>query len=209
MAPQRDKYYTELFRTIIDCTDHNGEQLSNENIQYAIHKVIAEEEADAHNVTVDTFSQTPNTQRENENTILTSEKRDKSDARAETLKWLTINDVGYYESDSVNGNGAKDNPASNPKVYTHTTDGKKRKVTDTSNGYLQQKLLSKRTLLIITTTIDPQIGNKVATSGLSPHKLAPPQKTEVITDEARTSAQILQTPRHVRRTVRDGTMPRD
>ena len=39
---------------------------------------------DAQNVTVDTFSQTSNTQRENKNKILTSEKLDKLYALAET-----------------------------------------------------------------------------------------------------------------------------
>ena len=48
-----------------------------------MYKVIAEEESDAHNITLDaqnitagTFSQTSNTQRENANAILTSEKLD-------------------------------------------------------------------------------------------------------------------------------------
>ena len=65
-----------------------------------MHKVISEEEADAHNVTVDTFCQmpvTPNTQGENYNAILTSERLNNSDALAETLKVLTINEAGFYE----------------------------------------------------------------------------------------------------------------
>ena len=85
MATPRDKYYTELLRTITDCNDLNGALFSNEKIRDAIHRVIVEEEADLHNVTVDTFSQTPvvpNTQGENENTILTSEKRNKLDTMA-------------------------------------------------------------------------------------------------------------------------------
>ena len=46
------------------------------------------------------FSQThvkTNTQRENNNTILTREKQNKSDAMAEMLKGLIFNDAGYYE----------------------------------------------------------------------------------------------------------------
>ena len=148
-----------------------------------------------------------NKQRENENTILTSEKRYKLDELTETLRGFTINDVGYYESDSANANDAKGDPASNPRVATHNTDGKKRKVTDTSNKYLQQKLLGNRTLLIITTIIDPRIDNRVATSGASPHKLATPQKTEVITGTACSSAWILRNPRRVSRTVRGVTTP--
>ena len=66
---------------------------------------IAEEELDthnitleAHNVTADTFSQTFNTQRVNENAILTSAKLDKSEDMSETLKELKIIGAGYYVS---------------------------------------------------------------------------------------------------------------
>ena len=78
MATPRDKYYTELYRTITDFNDPNGAPFSNDNIRDEIRRRIVEEEAETHNVTVDTFSQTPvtpNTQGDNENTILTSEKR--------------------------------------------------------------------------------------------------------------------------------------
>ena len=94
--------------------------MSNETIRYAIHKVIAEEESVSHNVNVDTFSQTPNTQGDNGNTILTSEKQDKSDGLAETLKGFTINDAGYYGSESANVNDAKGNPASKRKEKLQT-----------------------------------------------------------------------------------------
>ena len=160
---------------------------------------------DAHNVTEDTFSQTSNTQRDNENKILTSENLDKSDGLVENLKELTIIYAGYYESDSANANDAKGYPASDPKIYNHTSDRKKRRVTDTSNGYLQQKLLSYRTLPIITMTMDHRIENRVATYGASLHKLLTTETTEVITDEVRSSARVIRTPRHVRQTDRDGT----
>ena len=82
-----------MHETIIDYNDHNDAPFSNENIQDAIHKVIEEKELDAHNITLDannrtadTFSPTSNTQRYNTNAILTSEKLDKLDALAETLK---------------------------------------------------------------------------------------------------------------------------
>ena len=80
MATSRDKYYTQLFKTIVYCNDSNDAPFSNDNIPDSINRVIAEEEADAHNitsddhnVTVDNFSQPPNTQRENKRMILTSE----------------------------------------------------------------------------------------------------------------------------------------
>ena len=47
------------------------------------------------------------------------------DVLAETLKLSTINNIGYYESGK---NDAKGNPAGDPKVPTHTSDGKKRKL---------------------------------------------------------------------------------
>ena len=114
MVNLRDKYYTELLRTITDCNNCKDALLSNNKIREAIHKVISEDESDAHNitsdtqnVTVDDFSQTSNTQRENENTILTSDNLDKSDELVETLKDLTINNAVYYVSESANANGAK------------------------------------------------------------------------------------------------------
>ena len=68
--------------------------------------------------------------------ILTREKLDKLDALSETLKWLIINDAGYYESDSANANDTKGNTESNPEISNHTSDINKMKVTYTSNGYL-------------------------------------------------------------------------
>ena len=107
MATPKDKCYTELYSTITDCYDRNSLPFTNEKVQYAIHRVVVEEEVDAHNITLDTFSQTPvtlNTQVENENTIFASEKRNNLYALAEKLKGLTINNAGYYESDSENAN---------------------------------------------------------------------------------------------------------
>ena len=47
-----------------------------------------------------------------------SEKLDKLDALAETLKGYKINNAGYYASDSANKNDAIGNPESNPKTVT-------------------------------------------------------------------------------------------
>ena len=85
---------------------------------------------------MDNFCQshvTTNTQRENANTIFTNERRNTLDMLAETLKGLTldstINDSAYYNSDKSDAKG-------NPLLATHTSDRKKRKVTDTdtTNG---------------------------------------------------------------------------
>ena len=126
--------------TLVDYNEHNNAQLSNEKLQHAISKVMVETEAqerniipDVHNVTMDILCQYPvttNTQEENANGILTSEKINNSDALTEFLRGSTINDNGYYNSDE---NEAEDDPASYPKVATHTSDGKKIKVTDNIN----------------------------------------------------------------------------
>ena len=66
-----EKYYTKMYEPPVDYNDRNDAPFSNENIWQAVRKVMAGEEADArnitldaHNVTVDTFCQTtvtPNT----------------------------------------------------------------------------------------------------------------------------------------------------
>ena len=85
----------------------------------------------------------------------------------------------------------------------------KRKFTDTSNVNLQQKLLSSQTLLIITTTNDPRIPDRVVTCGGTPHALRIPTTKGVIADRTRNSARVLQTHGHVSRTGRDVTTPHD
>ena len=90
METPGDKYYTENFWTIPDYNDCKGAPLLNEKIRDAIHKVMEKEEAGEHNITVDTFSHTLNTKRDNESMILTSEKQDKSDVLAENFKRVDI-----------------------------------------------------------------------------------------------------------------------
>ena len=85
----------------------------------------------------------------------------------------------------MNANYTKGNPASNMKIVTHTSDGKKRMVTDTRNGYLQQKILSNRNLPIVITTMDPRIDDRITTCSGTPHKLTTPTMKEVITDATR------------------------
>ena len=178
----------------------------NGNIQQEIHKFFEEEELDAHNVTADTFCQSPVIQEENAKAILTSKRLNNSDALSETLKILTIKNSGYYNSDE---NDAEGDPERYPKVGTHINDGNKRKVADTSNGNLQQKLLSNRTLPIITTTIDPWIPDGFTTCGGTPHAHPTPTTKVFITYMVRSSARVLRTPGHLSRTVREGTTPRN
>ena len=96
-----------MYETLIYYNDRNDVPFSNDKIQQAINKVIAEEESyaynitlDSHNVPADTFSQTratTNAREDNENLILTSESLNNLDVLAETLKkGLTINNSEYY-----------------------------------------------------------------------------------------------------------------
>ena len=119
---------------------------------------------------------------------------------AETLKGLTINDAGYYDSDKNNAEG---DPVINQKVVTHTSDRKKRKVTDIINRNLQHKLLINWTLQIITMTIDPWILDRVATCRRNSYACTTHTTKLVILDAARSSACITWTPRQVSRTGRD------
>ena len=77
--------------------------------------------SDVNNVTSDTFSHTPNTQRENANVIFTSEKLDKLDELVDAVNNLTINDAKYYESNTATASDEQGNLTSNPETVTHTS----------------------------------------------------------------------------------------
>ena len=94
-----------MLRTITDYNGCNYAPLLNEKIQEETLKII-EEVLDSHNITADNFSHASNTQRDNANTILTTEKLDKLYNLEETLKYLTINYNEYYISNSANINDA-------------------------------------------------------------------------------------------------------
>ena len=72
---------------------------------------------------------------------------------------------------------------------------------------MQQKLLSNRTILIITTKIDPRIDDRVATCGGTLHALATPTTNVVIKYAERSSAQVNRDTGHVSRTGSDGNTP--
>ena len=78
---------------------------------------------DANNVTADTFSRASNTQRENANTIFTSEKLDESDELVDAVKNLTMNDAEYYESHTATVSDVQGNFTRNPETVTHTSKG--------------------------------------------------------------------------------------
>ena len=118
----------------------------------------------------DTFSHTSNTQRESENTIFTSEKLDKLDDLEDSLNDLTINDTKYYESDTATANDARVNPTRNSKTFTHTSNGNET-VTDTSNRYFEQKVLSNRTIPVVVLTMNPRINQRIGRIVATPQTL--------------------------------------
>ena len=77
MATSKDKYYTEMYRTLTDYNDRINTPLSNANDQEAIHKVIEEESmVDTNNFTADKFTHASNAQINNANAIFRSDKLD-------------------------------------------------------------------------------------------------------------------------------------
>ena len=74
MENSKYKYYTEMCNTLTGYNNKNNMPSSNANIWEVMRKVMVEESTTYANIiTADKFSHVSNTQRENENTIFTSE----------------------------------------------------------------------------------------------------------------------------------------
>ena len=116
---------------------------------------------DANNVTVDTFSHMPNTQRENANAIFTSEKLGKSEEMSDALKYLTINDAKYYESDTATTSDSQGGPSCDQKTVTQARN-RNEKVTHTSNGGFEPKVLNNRTIPVVFPKMNPRIDQRIA-----------------------------------------------
>ena len=183
-----------------------------------------EEEHDAkrnsNHVTMDTFIQSPvmtNTPRKIAN--VPNERQISSEFLAETIKGFkgltlqsTINDSSYYHSDV---NDAKSDPKSDQVVATHTSDRKKRKVTDTdtNNGNPPHKLLINRLVPEIIPVVIPLINQKtadgIAESGGTLHAVRMILSKEIVTDAARSAAHVFKYPLVVNWKDKDRTIPRD
>ena len=113
-----------MLNTITYYNDRNNTPLFDANIRKALRKFMEEESiADSNNFTAYTFSHTSSTQRDNANTIFTSEKLDKSDDLVEAVKKLKINDSGCYESNTATASDAQGYLTRNPETTTHTSNG--------------------------------------------------------------------------------------
>ena len=175
-------------------------------LQQVVSKVMAEMEdqerdakRNANNITVDNFSQSPvttNTQGRIAN--VTNERQISSDILADTIKvfkGLTlqsiINNSAYYNSEE---DDTERHPNRNPKVATHTSDGKKRKVTndDTTNGNCTHKLsinrLTQEIISVVIPLIDQLTADEVAASGGDLHARRTIISKDIITDAARSAA---------------------
>ena len=123
------------------------------------------------------------------------------------MKVSTINNAGRYNLDK---NDAEGDPKMNPNVATYTSDGKKRKVVDTTDVNFLQNLLSNRMLPVITTIIKLRIPDGVVPCVGNLHARATTTLKGVITDAARSSAQQcphFRTPGDASRTGRYVTIP--
>ena len=213
MATPKDKYNTNMLEILIDHNDRHNVTLSNEKLQQAVSIVMAEmeeEECDAkrntNNLTMDTFIQSPvatNTQRKIAN--VPNERQISSNILAETIKGFKrltlqskIKNSVYYHSDK---NNAESDPKSDQVVATHTSDRKKRKVTDadTTNGNYPHKLLINRTIPVIIPLIYPPIADGVVASIVTLHARQTISLKEIFTDVARSGARVFQDPAVVNR----------
>ena len=154
-----------------------------------------------------------------EDKSVTNERQIASDILKETIKYFhgvmiqsTIRNSAYYDSEE---HDAVSDPKSDSLVATSTSNGNKRKITDTdtTNGNSPHRLISNQIIPKIIPgaiyPIDQTIMEYVAgiVETLDAHQTV--ISKEIVTDVAHSGARIFRTPREVRRTGRDGTTPRD
>ena len=115
----------------------------------------------------------------------------------------TINGFAYYNSDEEE---TERNPKSDPLVDTHTSDRKKRKVTDTgtTNGNHPQKILINRTLPITTPPIEPPIAYVAASDIGTTHARHTIASKVIVTDAACSGARVFQDPADINRKDTEG-----
>ena len=122
---------------------------------------------DANDITVDTFSNASNTQRENASGIFTNEKLDKLDEPVDAIYNLTINDSKYSDSNTATASGSQGDITRNPETVTYTSNSKET-VTRISNGNYEQKLLSNWTIPAVILTMNPRIDQRIPPILLAP-----------------------------------------
>ena len=120
----------------------------------------------------------------------------------------TINDSACYNSDE---DDAESDQKRDSLVATHTSDRKKRKVTDadTTNINSPQKILIKRTLPMIIPPIDPWVEDGVEAGRGTTYARQTLYLEVIIPDAAHSGAHVFRTPADTSQTNRDEKNPRD
>ena len=148
---------------------------------------------------MDIFSNTSNTQIENENAIFTSEKIDKSDELVEAVEDLTIDNAKYYESNTATASESQGYTTHNPETVTHTSNRNKT-VNQTSNRNHEPELLIKQTIPVIVLLMNPRTDKSNVSIVVVSHMVLTHTTKEVVTDTASGGAWVSRTPRKFRMT---------
>ena len=126
----------------------------------------------------------------------------------DALKYLTINNAEYYESETATASDTQGDPTCNPKTVIHTSNWRG-EVMDTSNWNFEQKMLSNRTIPVFIPMMNPRIDPRIVPIVAVPQTLLMPKKKEFVADAACGNAWVNRNPRQVSRTGVDGSTPCD
>ena len=138
MATSKEKYFEKMLETLVDYNDSNNAPLSNEKLQIAVNKVMAETEeqesytkCNNNNVTMDTLYKSPvriNTQRKKANVKnvrqIYSNVLEKTTKEFKGLTIQPINDSVRYRSD--NGDKESDKKKIQRLLLTLMTERRKK-----------------------------------------------------------------------------------
>ena len=138
---------------------------------------------DANNITADTFSHVYSSKRENTNMVFTTEELEKLEKLVGAVNNLTINDAKYNESNTATVNDAQVNLTKNPETVTHT-----------SNGICEQKLLSYRTIPVLSPPINPEVDQGIVEIKFMPPMILMPVTNEIIADAVLGGVWVSRTP---------------
>ena len=164
-----------------------------------------DKERNANDVTTETFIQSPVTTNAPRNKIdLANERRISPDILTETIKGfnrLTLQSkIINSADDHSNKNVDKSDPKKDPLVSTNTSDGNKRKITDTdtTKGNSPHKLMTNREIPAIIQGIIPSVkqttADLVETSGGALHAVRAILHKEIVTGATRSAAGVLKYP---------------
>ena len=128
--------------------------------------------------------------------IFTSEKLDKSDELLDVVNNLTINNDGYYESNTATTSDTQGDLTHNIEIGNHT-----------SNRNFEQILLSYRITPVLPSPKNPWIDQEISEIKLTPQTLLTPATKVIVTDAASGGAWMFSTLRQASRTGVNGRIP--